>query len=96
MEAKVPAKYFNEVQVAGFTGRALSTLRNERARNEGIPYIKVGRSVRYDLQDVIEFMDSHRVMTRCPLHSDQRGEDKMTTRHPDKVSLTKTEMNRGD
>lgn len=57
-------KYINERQVAEITGRALSTLRNERARNEGIQYIKVGRSVRYDLQDVIEFMDSHKIRTR--------------------------------
>jgi hypothetical protein len=69
MEAKTSARYLNEVQVADMTGRALSTLRNERARNEGIPYIKIGRSVRYDLIDVIGFMDAHKIMTQgSPQH----------------------------
>lgn len=56
-------RYLNEVQVADITSRALSTLRNERARNEGIPYIKIGRSVRYNLQDVVQFMESHKITT---------------------------------
>jgi predicted DNA-binding transcriptional regulator AlpA len=70
MEAKVPARYLNEVQVANLTGRALSTLRNERARGLGIPYIKIGRSVRYDLADVIRFMESHKIMTQSVLDQD--------------------------
>ena len=39
-------QYLNEKEVSGITRRALSTLRNERFRRCGIPYIKVGRSVR--------------------------------------------------
>ena len=73
MEAKVTARYLNEVRVAGITGRALSTLRNERARGLGIPYIKIGRSVRYDLTDVIRFMESHKIMTQGVLK--QEGSD---------------------
>jgi hypothetical protein len=70
MTAKTSARYLNEVQVSDMTGRALSTLRNERARNEGIPYIKIGRSVRYDLIDVIGFMDAHKIMTQCSWQQD--------------------------
>jgi len=44
-------KYIDEQEVARVTGRALSTLRNERFNRRGIPYYKVGRSVRYSLQD---------------------------------------------
>ena len=55
--------YINENQVSEITGRALSTLRNERSKGLGIPYIKLGRSVRYDLQDVIEFMEAHKIRT---------------------------------
>ena len=58
-----PTKYLNEVMVAEMTGRALSTLRNERAKGIGIPYVKIGRSVRYDLADVIHFMDAHKIIT---------------------------------
>jgi len=56
-------KYITEIEVSEITGRALSTLRNERSKGEGIIYIKIGRSVRYDLQDVIDFMESHKIQT---------------------------------
>ena len=56
-------QYINENQVSKITGMALSTLRNNRSKGQGIPYIKVGRSVRYGLQDVIEFMESHKIKT---------------------------------
>jgi hypothetical protein len=58
-----PTKYIDEQEVAGITGRALSTLRNERFNRRGIPYYKVGRSVRYKLEDVIGFMEAHRIFT---------------------------------
>ena len=56
-------RYLTEVQVAKITGRALSTLRNERFCRCGIPYIKIGRSVRYSLEDVVQFMESHKIST---------------------------------
>ena len=56
-------RYIDEQEVARITGRALSTLRNERFQRRGIPYYKVGRSVRYSLGDVIEFMEKHRIET---------------------------------
>ena len=62
-------RYLNEIKVSEITGRALSTLRNERFRGEGIPYIKVGRSVRYSLQDVVRFMESRKINT-----SNEEGE----------------------
>jgi len=56
-------KYLTEVQVAEITGRALSTLRNERFCRRGISYIKIGRSVRYSLEDVVRYMESNRIET---------------------------------
>ena len=56
-------KYLTEKQVREITGRALSTLRNERAQGVGIPYLKIGRSVRYNLDDVVAFMESRRIQT---------------------------------
>lgn len=67
MEAVTMKRYLNEVQVSEITGRALSTLRNERAKNQGMPYIKIGRSVRYDLGDVIRFMDAHKIETQSAI-----------------------------
>lgn len=56
-------KYLTEVQVAEMTGVALSTLRNQRFNGEGMPYVKLGRSVRYGLSDVITYMESHKIDT---------------------------------
>ena len=56
-------KYITEKKVAEITSRALSTLRNERFLGKGIPYIKIGKSVRYKYEDVIEFMEMRRVET---------------------------------
>jgi len=56
-------QYLTEKQVSEITGRALQTLRNERFLGKGIPYVKVGRSVRYSLEDVVEFMESRKIGT---------------------------------
>jgi predicted DNA-binding transcriptional regulator AlpA len=56
-------QYLNERQVSEITGRALSTLRNERSKRTGISYLKIGRSVRYNIKDVIEFMESRKIKT---------------------------------
>ncbi len=57
-------QYLTEKQVAEMTGRALQTLRNERFLGRGMPYVKVGRSIRYSLEDVVEFMESRKVGTQ--------------------------------
>jgi len=54
-------RYLNEKEVADMTGFSLSTLRNNRFLSKGIPYIKVGKSVRYDLKEVVAFMERHRI-----------------------------------
>ena len=55
--------YITEKDVAKITQRALPTLRNDRHLKQGIPYVKVGRSVRYKLEDVIDFMEAHKIKT---------------------------------
>ena len=58
-------RYLTEIEVSEITRLSLSTLRNDRFRGQGIPYIKIGRSVRYSLQDVVEFMESRKIQTEC-------------------------------
>jgi hypothetical protein len=57
-------RFLNEHEVAALTGRAVQTLRNERFKGCGIRYVKVGRSIRYGLADVLGFMAAHTVETR--------------------------------
>jgi phage terminase Nu1 subunit (DNA packaging protein) len=56
-------RYVNERKVAELTDRGLPTLRNDRSKGVGIPYCKVGKSVRYRLSDVIGFMEKHKIQT---------------------------------
>ena len=55
-------QWLTEKQVSAMTGRATQTLRNDRARRTGMPYSKVGRSVRYLLEDVVRYMEDRKVI----------------------------------
>ncbi len=57
-------QYVTEKDVTRITKRAVQTLRNDRHEGRGIPYVKLGRSVRYSLSDVIDFMESRKIQTR--------------------------------
>ncbi len=59
MENKV--KYLNEKDVSNLTGLALSTLRNHRCKGKGLPYIKIGKAVRYSFQDIIDYFEGHKI-----------------------------------
>jgi hypothetical protein len=51
----------SEKQLSEISGIAVSTLQNDRATKRRISYVKVGRSVRYRLDDVITYMEAHRI-----------------------------------
>jgi len=52
--------YLNEFEVSAITGRAVSTLRNDRHLRRGLPYLKVSaRSIRYRTPDVLNFMEAN-------------------------------------
>lgn len=54
--------YLNEFETAAVTGRAVSTLRNERHLRRGLPYLKIGkRSIRYKTADVTKTMEARRI-----------------------------------
>lgn len=55
--------YLTEAQVSKITGRAQATLQKDRYRRVGIPYIRIGRHIRYTLQDVHAYMAANRVET---------------------------------
>ncbi len=56
-------RYVSEKEVSQITGLALPTLRNWRFKRTGMPYSKVGRSVRYAMEDVLHYMESRKVRT---------------------------------
>ncbi len=56
-------QYLKDKEVSRITGRSLPTLRNDRCKGQGIPYVKLGRSVRYRLDDVLDFMETRKIAT---------------------------------
>ena len=57
-------KCVTELKVSELTGMSLATLRNHRWLGKGIPYIKIGRSVRYFESDVQDFLNQLKVQTK--------------------------------
>jgi excisionase family DNA binding protein len=49
------------IQVAKLTGLSLETLAQWRSQKRHIPYLKVGRRVRYTLRDIEEYLEGCRV-----------------------------------
>ena len=62
METEI-MRYLREKEVAELTGLALPTLRNDRFLGRRLPYIKIGKAVRYNESDVIAFMESRKIQT---------------------------------
>jgi hypothetical protein len=56
-------KWLTEKEVAEMTGRSVQSLRNDRSMKRGIPYFKLGKSVRYAINDVVSWMNSRRIST---------------------------------
>jgi hypothetical protein len=57
-------KWITEKEVSDMTGRAVQTLRNDRCKCKGIPYSKIGSSIRYKVEDVVAFMEGHRIIPK--------------------------------
>ncbi len=53
-------------QVAELTGLSTETLAQWRSQRRGIPYLKIGRAVRYDATDVHEYLRGCRVSVSGP------------------------------
>ncbi len=54
-------KLLTEKETASMLSVSVYTLRAHRQKNMGIPYVKIGRAVRYALSDVLAFMSNHRI-----------------------------------
>ena len=54
-------KLFNGIETAEMVSRAVQTLRNDRHRRQGIPYVKLGRSIRYSLEDIVDYLDARKI-----------------------------------
>lgn len=53
---------YSEREVAQMGFKSAKALRNDRYSGVGIPWIRVGRSIRYHKRDLIRFMNDNRVV----------------------------------
>jgi hypothetical protein len=51
----------DENEAARIIGRAVQTLRNDRHLRQGPAYIKLGRSVRYQVKDLIDYLQRNKI-----------------------------------
>ncbi len=56
--------FLSAKELARFIGRSEQTLANERHKNQGLPFIRFGRQIRYKMSDVIAAFDACRVVPR--------------------------------
>jgi predicted DNA-binding transcriptional regulator AlpA len=61
---KEEAQFLKDLEVHKLTGLGLSTLRNYRHLRKGPPYVKVGRAVRYERNDVIAWLNAQKIQTK--------------------------------
>ena len=54
-------QYIDEYEASRITGFAVQSFRNWRHLRRGPGYVKVGRSIRYSLAGLVEWMERHRV-----------------------------------
>ena len=59
-------KLLTPPEVADLTGLSLDTLAQWRSQRRGIPYLKIGRVVRYDPDDVQTYLEGCRVSVSAP------------------------------
>jgi hypothetical protein len=61
MKQNTIPQILNEHEAASILGLAVQTMRNARHARAGCPYIKIGRSVRYLLSDVEDYLMKNRI-----------------------------------
>jgi hypothetical protein len=54
-------KYLNDIEAAKIADLSPQTLRNWRQQGRGPAYVKLGRAVRYSLNDLISWLEGRRV-----------------------------------
>jgi hypothetical protein len=51
----------DEYEAAKVLKKSVQTLRNDRCSRQGPAYLKLGRSVRYKVSDLFDYMERHRI-----------------------------------
>lgn len=66
MNKSIVFEVLNEKQAAEYIGMSVSYLQHDRCygnKNPGPPYLKLGRSIRYRLSDLNDWLERHLICT---------------------------------
>lgn len=66
IQAEETTKLLTPEEVADLTGLSVGTLAQWRSQRREIPYLKIGRAVRYDATDVESYLKGCRVSVSDP------------------------------
>jgi Helix-turn-helix domain len=69
-----PDAALNENQAAEFLGVSVRTLQAWRVRGGGPPYVKIGRSVRYQRRQLVIFQQEHTVSSTTEADARKTGQ----------------------
>jgi len=72
MKASDQVVLLRQEEVGRLLGLSPQTLANHRSRGVGIPFVRLGRSVRYLERDVKEYLEKNRVSTSPNAYGDAR------------------------
>jgi hypothetical protein len=61
MNPNIIPQAVNEHEAAQIFRKSVQTLRNERFLKKGCPYVKLGRSVRYLISDINNYLVQNRI-----------------------------------
>lgn len=57
-------RLYNEQELAHIIGRSLASIRRDRLFGLGVPYVRIGKLIRYRPSDVRQFLDQNVQRTR--------------------------------
>lgn len=57
--------WLTETQVAEILSLSVYTLRNNRSKGRGLPYSKIGRTIRYNLAEIQCYMEKNQIQPRA-------------------------------
>lgn len=67
--------FFRQDQISAVINKSVKTLEADRWRGIGIPYRKVGGRVLYQKQDVVNWLESHKLVNSTSEYSKESNHD---------------------
>jgi hypothetical protein len=64
-------KYVTEIVLATTFDISVQRLRNDRFNRKGFPYVKIGKSVRYDLEEIMAIVEESKIVTSSSLGNEE-------------------------